>query len=136
MVQWRGRIAVAALCVLTTAALLAVRASADQIPSGWEASNLEPIGYSGLDGRGGAFKMAIKHVNDKWYLFMGHEWHRGWTILDVTDPKDPKFVKFVPGPDNTNTIQMEFHDNLMLTALQKKQTTWGGDPTGQMTRAS
>ena len=73
--------------------------------------------------------MAIKHVNDKWYLFMGHEWHRGWTILDVTDPKDPKFVKFVPGPDNTNTIQMEFHDNLMLTALQKKQTTWGGDPT-------
>ena len=123
MVQWRCRIAVAALCVLGTAALLAVCVSADQIPAGWEASNLEPIGYSGLDGRGGAFKMAIKHVNDKWYLFMGHEWHRGWTILDVTDPKDPKFVKFVPGPDNTNSIQMEFHDNLMLTALQKKQAS-------------
>ena len=129
MVKWRCRTAVAVLCVLETMALLSARASADQIPSGWEASNLEPIGYSGLDGRGGAFKMAIKHVKDKWYLFMGHEWHRGWTILDVTDPRDPKFVKFVPGPDNTNTIQMEFHDNLMLTALQKKQTTWGGDPT-------
>ena len=118
----------AALCVLGTAALLAVHASADQIPSGLGSEQFKPIGYSGLDGRGGAFKMAIKHVNDKWYLFMGHEWHRGWTILDVTDPTDPKFVKFVPGPDNTNTIQMEFHDNLMLTALQKKQTTWGGDP--------
>src|SRR5450755_2084248 len=104
MVQRPRRTAVAVLCLLGTAALLTARASADQIPTGWEASNLKPIGYSGLDGRGGAFKMAIKHVNDKWYLFMGHEWHRGWTILDVTDPTDPKFVKFVPGPDNTNTI--------------------------------
>jgi len=118
----------AMFCIFGTIVLLAGRASADQIPSGWEASNMKPVGYSGLDGRGGAFKIAIKHVNDKWYLFLGHEWHRGWTILDVTDPANPKFVKFVPGPDNTNTIQMEFHDNIMLTALQKKQTTWGGDP--------
>ena len=77
MVLGHCRIAVAVLCVLGTTTLLSARASADQIPTGWEASNLEPIGYSGLDGRGGAFKMAIKHVNDKWYLFMGHEWHRG-----------------------------------------------------------
>lgn len=117
-----------AIALLAFAALLAVRVAADQIPPGWEASNLKPIGYSGVDGRGGAFKMAIKHVNDKWYLFMGHLWHNGWTILDVTDPAGPKFVKFVPGPDNTSTIQMEFHDNLMLTALQKKAANWGGDP--------
>jgi hypothetical protein len=107
---------------------VAPRVAADQIPPGWEASNLKPIGYNGLDGRGGAFKMAIKHVNDKWYLFMGHLWHNGWTTLDVTDPTDPKFVKFVAGPDNTSTIQMEFHDDLMLTALQKKAPNWGGDP--------
>jgi hypothetical protein len=35
-------------------------ASADQIPEGWEASNMRPIGYSGLDGHGAAFKMAIR----------------------------------------------------------------------------
>lgn len=127
MTQFRW-IRTAAVCLLAFGALLAGRAAADQIPPGWEASNLKPIGYSGVDGRGGGFKMAIKHVNDKWYLFMGHLWHNGWTILDVTDPTDPKFVKFVPGPDNTSTIQMEFHDNLMLTALQKKAPNWGGDP--------
>jgi len=120
--------AVVVLFALALASLMAATARADQIPSGWEASNMRVIGYSGLDGRGGAFKMAIKHVNNKWYLFMGHLWHNGWTILDVTQPEDPKFVKFVPGPDNTNTIQMEFHDNLMLTALQKKAPNWGGDP--------
>ena len=103
-------------------------AHADPIPKGWQASNMKAIGYSGLDGRGGAFKMAIRQVAGRWYLYMGHEWHRGWSILDVTDPTNPKYVKFVEGPDNTNTIQMEFHDNIMVTALQRKQPNWGGDP--------
>ncbi len=122
------------LAAITTLFILGIAAShpgrgfADQIPSGWEASNMKPIGYSGLDGRGGAFKMAINHVNGHWYLYMGHEWNRGWTILNVDDPAIPKVVKFVEGPDNTNTIQMEFHGNIMITALQQKQTSWGGDP--------
>ena len=103
-------------------------AHADPIPKGWQASNMKAIGYSGLDGRGGAFKMAIWQVAGRWYLYMGHEWHRGWSILDVTNPTNPKYVKFVEGPDNTNTIQMEFHDNIMVTALQRKQPNWGGDP--------
>ncbi len=49
---------------------------------------MRPIGYSDLDGRG-AFKMAIKHVGG-WYLYMGHLWDRGWSIVDVTDPANPK----------------------------------------------
>src|SRR5712691_1895212 len=113
-----------------SAAVLFVQhgACAEPIPNGWQASNMKAIGYSGLDGRGGAFKMAIRRVADRWYLYMGHEWHRGWTILDVTDAANPRFVKFVSGPDNTNTIQMEFHGDVMLTALQRKQPNWGGDP--------
>ncbi len=39
-------------------------AYADPIPKGWQASNMKTIGYSGLDGRGGAFKMAIRQVAD------------------------------------------------------------------------
>jgi hypothetical protein len=35
---------------------------ADPIPKGWQASNMKAIGYSELDGRGGAFKMAIRQV--------------------------------------------------------------------------
>jgi len=102
---------------------------ADQIPSGWAASNMQPIGYSEMDGRGGAFKMAIRHIGDRWYLYTGHLWHRGWSILDVTDPQNPKYLKFVGWPqDNTWTIQMELHDNLMITALQREQARgWGGD---------
>ncbi len=89
---------------------------------------MEPVGYSAMDNRLGAFKMAIRKVNGRWYLYTGHLWHYGWSIVDVTDPRDPKLVKFIPGPDNTWTIQMTLHDNLMVTALQKGTAVWGIDP--------
>lgn len=116
------------LSLVLSVVALSSFASADPIPKGWQASSMKAIGYSDLDGRGGAFKMAIRQAKGRWYLYMGHEWHRGWTIIDVTDAANPKFVKFIEGPDNTSTIQMELHDNLMITALQKKQPNWGGDP--------
>jgi len=102
--------------------------SADQIPTGWKASNMKPIGYTGLNGIGESFKMGIRQVNGRWYLYMGHFAHWGWSIVDVTDPTNPEYIKFVKGPDNTETFQMEFHDNLMLTSLQRSSASWGGDP--------
>ncbi len=123
------RIGVAAGLVIGVVALGAERdVRADQIPAGWAADHMKPIGYSDLDGRGGAFKMAIKEVNGHWYLYMGHLWHRGWTIADVTDPANPKVVKFIPGPENTFTIQMDLHDNIMMTAMQRIIPGWGDDP--------
>jgi len=115
--------------VLLGAALIVVgvaasSATADPIPAGWEGSNMEAVGYSSVDNRKGAFKMALKKVNGRWYMYMGHLWHYGWSILDVTDPRDPKFVKFIPGADNTWNIQVTLHDNLMLTALQKSAMSW------------
>src|SRR5437879_13678935 len=72
-------------------------AHADPIPKGWQASNMKTVGYSGLDGRGGAFKMAIRQVAGRWYLYMGHEWHRGWTIIDVTDATNPSLLSSSKG---------------------------------------
>ncbi|MBI4485303.1 MAG: hypothetical protein HY655_04775, partial [Acidobacteria bacterium] len=46
--------------------------NADRIPAGWKASNMKAIGYSDLNGLGESFKMAIKQVSGRWYLYMGH----------------------------------------------------------------
>jgi hypothetical protein len=105
----------------------AVHARADPIPPGWDASNMEAVGYSGLENRKGAFKMAIKKANGRWYMYLSHLWHYGWSIVDVTDPRDPKFVKTIPGPDNTWTIQVTLHDNILVTALEKASVAWGAD---------
>jgi hypothetical protein len=118
----------AVIAVAAAAVNLTAPVHADPIPPGWEASNMEAIGYSGLENRKGAFKMAIRKVDGRWYLYMGHLWHFGWSIVDVTDPKNPKFLKTIPGPDNTWTIQMTLHDNIMVTALEKGALGWGTDP--------
>ena len=79
------------------------------IPLGWESHNLPPIGYSDLDGRRGAFKIAVTEKNGRWYLYLGHLWHCGWSIIEVTDPASPRYVKFVDGPPNTPFIQAQAH---------------------------
>jgi hypothetical protein len=111
-------------------ALIATCAYADQIPAGWESSNMTPIGYSDLGGKE-AFKMAIKHVGDRWYLYMGHFTAHGWSIVDVTDPKNPQVVKFIPGPEKTSAGQIDLHDNIMITPLQDR-AGYGGDPNKQV----
>ena len=90
-----------------------------------EASGLDLVGYSELDDRP-AFKLAIQEVGRRWYLYCGHLWHRGWSIVDVTDPTDPQVVRFVPGPPDTWTIQVNVADGLMVTALQRIPPQWGG----------
>jgi hypothetical protein len=92
------------------------------------AHNTRVVSYTDVGGRGGAFKLAILERGGRWYLYMGHLWHRGWTILDVTDPGRPQLVRFLSGPDNTWTIQMDVNDGKMVTALERMPASWGGDP--------
>ena len=95
------------------------------IPEGYFGHNIEPIGYHDLNGRP-AFKLALQEVNGRWYLYLAHLWHRGWSILDVTDPTAPEFVAYIPGPENTWTIQVQVADGKMITALERIAPGWGG----------
>ncbi len=113
-----------AIIGLAAAASLAgaTAALADPIPPGWSADKIEPIGFTGLQGKFGAFKLALKHAaNGRWYLFAGHSFDHGWSIVDVTDPADPKYVRFVPGPEDAITAQVTLHDNLMITATDRRE---------------
>jgi hypothetical protein len=108
--------AAAALCVLASRT-----AVADPFPPGAQMHNMKQVGFSALGGRFGGFKIAIKHTaNDKWYLYSGHSFNQGWSIVDVTDPANPRYVKFMPFVTNDKSIitaQVTLHDNLMITSL-------------------
>jgi hypothetical protein len=95
------------------------------IPKGYFTNNTEVLGYHDLNGKP-AFKLAMQEVNNRWYLYLAHLWHRGWSILDVTDPTAPEFVTFLPGPDNTWTIQIQVADGKMITAMERIAPGWGG----------
>ena len=99
---------------------------AQPIPQGYFAHNTEVLGYHDLNGKP-AFKLAMQEVNGHWYLYLAHLWHRGWSILDVTDPTAPEFVAFIPGPENTWTIQIQVADGKMITGLERIAPGWGGN---------
>jgi len=85
------------------------------------AEHFDLIGYHDLDGRP-AFKLALQVVAGRWYLYTAHFWDRGWSVLDVTEPSQPKLLAFVPGPANTATLQIQVADGRMLTSLEKPST--------------
>jgi hypothetical protein len=85
------------------------------------------VGYHDLDARP-AFKLAMQEVGGRFFLYTGHLWHRGWSVLDVTDPRAPRLVRFVDGPANTWTIQVQVAAGRMITALERIAPGWGGEP--------
>jgi hypothetical protein len=90
--------------------------------------NIERVGYHDLRGRP-AFKLALQEVAGRWYLYTGCLWHRGWNVLEVTDPSAPEHVAFLPGPENTWTIQVQVAEGKMITALERIAPGWGGEET-------
>lgn len=98
---------------------------AQAIPPGYFAKNIEPLGYHDLADKP-AFKLAMQEKNGRWYLYVAHLWHRGWSVLNVTEPTEPELCAFIPGPENTWTIQIQVADGTMITALERIAPGWGG----------
>ncbi len=88
------------------------------LPTVEEASAVELVGYHNLAGRP-AFKLAIQRQGDQWFLYTGHFWHSGWTVLDVTRPEAPKLLRFIPGPAGVRTAQIQVADGLMITGAEE-----------------
>ena len=98
--------------------VIGVAGKAQQIPAGYQAKGIVPVGYTDMNGRP-AFKLSIKEHKGRWYLFSGQFWHSGWSVVDVTDASNPRVAKFIDGPPNTWTLQMELHG-----APQAHKTIW------------
>jgi len=94
------------------------------------AKNIELVGYNDLESRP-AFKMAMQVVDDRWYVYTGHFWSPGWSIVDVTDPAKPECVKHIPGPDNTETNQVQVAEGIMVTNLERMIPIPGREDPGE-----
>ena len=89
--------------------------------------NLNVVGYTDLQGRP-AFKLAIHKSGERWYLYTATFWHPGLSIVEVTDPTRPRFVRFIDGPANTWTLQIQIAGTRMITSLERISPGWGEDP--------
>ncbi len=102
MRMWSAVIGLAALGFV-----LAPRASAQKSPAA-EKSNMELVGWSDLQGRS-AYQPLVHKQGDRFIAYIGHhgaavlnpltgkQEDNGTSLLDVTNPKQPKYLAHIPG---------------------------------------
>lgn len=99
-----------------------------EMPQGQSYSrNMEAIGYIDLQGKP-AFKLAIHKKGERWYLYTACLWHPGFHISDITDPRRPRYLRYVPGPANTWTLQVQIAQGRMITSQERIPPGWGDAP--------
>lgn len=74
------------------------------------ARNMKLIGHSDIGGRGDGLQLMVH----RGHAYVAHPWSRGFSIVDVRDPKRPGAVTYVPAPTNTWNIHLQTHGDLLL----------------------
>jgi hypothetical protein len=57
-------------------------------------------------------------------------WHSGFSVIEITDAATPRVIRFVPGPPNTWTLQVQVADGLMITSQERIPEGWGTQSGG------
>ena len=79
------------------------------------ARNMRIVGHSDQGGRPDAVQVMV-HSG---FAYVGHMFSKGFSIIDVRDPKKPRAVNYIPAPANTWNIHLQVHDNLLLIVHAK-----------------
>lgn len=90
------------------------------VPVGWTARNLEPLGYAKL-GSPRTFKLGLKRDGERWFLFVGEGGSgvregTGFRVVDVTDPAHPRSIAHIPVENGDG--QLTVHGDLLIAGRQ------------------
>ena len=80
------------------------------LPTPSHARNMKLIGHSDQGGRPDGQQIMVHEG----YAYIGHVCSRGFSIVDVRDPRNPNTVRYVPNPPNTWSLHLQVHDDLLL----------------------
>jgi len=79
------------------------------------ARNMRVVGHSDQGGRPDGVQVIVH----RGYAYVGHMFSKGFSVIDVRDPKNPRAVNFIAAPPNTWTIHLQTHGNLLLVINAK-----------------
>lgn len=86
-----------------------------ELPQPDYARNMRLIGHSDQGGRADGVQVMVH----RGYAYVGHMFSKGFSIIDVRDPKNPRAVNYVAAPPNTWNIHLQTHDDLLLVINAK-----------------
>lgn len=89
-----------------------------------ESHNIELVGHSDLNGKGDGMQMMLKGD----YLYVGHMGYNGLgtSVLDVSNPQDPRVVRQIPIPENTHSHKVQLAGDILL--VNHEQQLHAGSP--------
>lgn len=85
------------------------------LPQSDHAHNMTLIGHSDIGGRPDGVQLML----NKGHIFNGHMFSKGFSVIDVRDPRSPQTVAYVPAPENTWNIHLQTHEDLLLVINAK-----------------
>ena len=86
-----------------------------ELPKPDHARNMRLIGYSDQGGRPDGVQIMVANG----HAFIGHMFSKGFSVVDVRDPRNPQAVNYIAAPPGTWNIHLQTHDNLLLVVNAK-----------------
>src|SRR6185436_7702763 len=96
------------LCMFFASGIGSAHAQSQIVGAPPEASNMKLVGTSDLQARS-AYQPTIHHQGNRWIAYIGHhggvkrnplsgaDEQNGTSVVDVTDPKKPRYLAHIPG---------------------------------------
>ena len=86
-----------------------------ELPRPDHARNMRLIGYCDQGGRPDGVQVMVH----RGYAYVGHMFSKGFSVIDVRDPKSPRAANYVAAPPGTWNIHLQTHDDLLLVINAK-----------------
>ena len=150
------RFGLAAIGLAVLGVVLTPRASAQKTQAA-EKSNMDLVGWSDLQGRS-AYQPLVHKQGDRFIAYIGHHGGtediptpvnpmtgqpepNGTSIVDVTDPANPKYLRHIPGAPETRKAMPVSHSHQLLWVsfsppIRVTSTGLAGSATFQISCAS
>jgi hypothetical protein len=79
------------------------------------ARGMRLLGYCDQGGRPDGVQLMVH----RGYGYVGHMFSKGFSVIDVRDPRNPRAAGYVAAPPNTWNIHLQTHDDLLLVIPAK-----------------
>jgi hypothetical protein len=89
--------------------------SIQDLPKADFSRNMKLIGHSDQGGRPDGVQLMI----NKGFAYVGHMFSKGFSVIDVRDPRHPKPVEYIAAPQNTWNIHLQTYGDLLLVINAK-----------------
>jgi hypothetical protein len=86
-----------------------------ELPKPDYARNMRLVGHSDQGGRPDGVQVMVH----RGFAYIGHMFSKGFSIIDVRDPKNPKPANYVAAPPGTWNIHLQTHGDLLLVINAK-----------------